>query len=117
MGTLADMTAAVAAALAPTGVRVTADPSAVVPPCVLVDANPTLTRPGACGWVREWRLAIIPAATTDALAARWHDEHLEPILDALWAVGQITEPVEPVTFTLAGDTEVGITAYQTTLTT
>ena len=117
MSTVADMVTAIRDALKPLGVRATDDPSAVLPPCVVIDPTPTLVGPGPCGWVRDWRLAVVPAATTDALAARWHDEHLEHILAALLTVGEITDPVEPVTYLLTGDTEVGITSYQITLTT
>lgn len=60
---------------------VTADPSAVIPPCIYVGA-PSVTNRTAGGVVLEVPIHLVAEGIGDALAMNWHLEHLQDFLIA-----------------------------------
>ena len=80
---LDDMRATLTEALEPLGVHVTLDPSAAVPPCLLVDSTPERILQSVCGVVRSWEATLLPPPSTDWLAAQWLAEHLDQVRDAI----------------------------------
>lgn len=110
---LDDMRDAVTAAVAPLGLRAAIDPAEAVPPCLLVDYLPTPVRETACGEVFEWSALLLPARTTDWLAAQWLAEHRLAVVHAINTVGMVTDE-EGVTFVQGGDDSRGIPAYKIT---
>lgn len=111
MSHLVEHEQAVAEALAPLGLRVTSDPAAAVAPCLLIDHLPTYVRPSACGLVWRWEAILLPAATTDHLAALWLADNLVDVNDRI--PGQV-EAIDPVMFSFGDDRAAAIPAYKLT---